>query len=477
MVTIEIADNTVFKKELARREFPAYCEYVHGDILKQHFGVPRLCDHLRAWGRELEDEGQDTLIVAPPETWKSNLVRWWMEFCIGRNPHDTMLYVMNTFTQAARQNVSLQDTIQNNRHYRELFPHIRPDKSKGWSNESTFVQRPGANPNPTLFAAGINGPYQGLHPNRIFIDDPTDQQDVRSGTIMSEQVDRVRGVLYDRRQKGGVIKAILTRWGESDLVDTFKGLGFKVLTQPIEDEYPWGNTRLLCPELFPDSRIQDIKVSKDVVLADGTPISSALFQLTYMCRPGAATGTKIKREWWQFYDLSQPPEFKSTVHSWDLSIGRKGGDFSAFGAWGVAENGYYMTDGGRWRLDMDEKVKKMVYLYERDRPRWVLVEDSSVSMDVIEYIKKHTGLPLKPISPGTKDKAARLDAIIAYIEAKRVWLPTKQPWVLDFIDECSRFTGLGDKHDDQVDQMTQALKFLASARSGRISSGVKVRPI
>jgi predicted phage terminase large subunit-like protein len=279
---------------------------------------------------------------------------------------------------------------------------------------------------------------------------------------MQEQRDRLKGVLFDRRKRGGVIKAILTRWGEADLLPTFKELGFKIIEQPITGRYPWGGGRLLCPELFPDSRIQIIKVKK------GGP----LFQMTYMGDPSAATGSMIKREWWRFYDPNTVPEFKYTIHSWDLSIGRKGGDYSAFGSWGLAKDGYYMTNGGRWILTPGERLNKMKLLYEAERPRFVLIEDSSVSMDFIEMMQRETRLPLKPVSPGTMDKEARVKARVNMIEAGRVWLPNNQPWVDEFIDECAAFPG--GQYDDQVDQMSQALKYLEGKGSGRISSGGKM---
>jgi predicted phage terminase large subunit-like protein len=117
----------------------------------------------------------------------------------------------------------------------------------------------------------------------------------------------------------------------------------------------------------------------------------------------------------------------------------------------------------------------MVMLYEAERPQYVLVEDSSVSMDFIDTLKRETRLPLKLEKPGNKDKTARLKGQSSKIETGRVWLPSKQPWVSDFIDECSRFPG--GEHDDQVDQMTQALKFMSTSSTGTLTVGGKIRKI
>ena len=463
--------------DLAKYQFPVFCEYVHGDTIERILGQRTLCDHLMFWQEELQKEGRDSLIIAPPESIKSTLLRWYMEWVLGKDRDITMLYVMNTATQAMRQNVSIQETITKNTRYREVFPDVIPAKGKSWSQEATFIERQTleaqANPDPSIFATGWDGPYQGLHPKYILLDDLTNQTDVTSDAVMRRQRDLLVGVLSDRRQRGGTIKAIWTRWGEQDLTPTLKDMGFKIIQQPVEGEYPWG--RLLCPLVFPDDRIQEIRDRKVTSLPDGTIIDSGLFPLTYMCNPQAASGSMVKRDWWRFYNAQNPPEFKYIIHSWDLSTGRRGGDFSAYGAWGCAENGYYLIDAGHWRLEGDELLTKMKLLAARDMPRYVLVEDSSPSVNMIQTLEKHTNLPLKPEKPGTKDKIARLKARLHLIEVGRVWLPNGQKWVYDFIDEVSSFPG--GRYDDQVDQLSQALKFFDTAPSRSMSGGGAIRAI
>jgi len=115
---------------------------------------------------------------------------------------------------------------------------------------------------------------------------------------------------------------------------------------------------------------------------------------------------------------------------------------------------------------MDELIRRMELLYGVHRPRWVLVEDVGTSVPVVDYIKQHTRLPIKPVVPGrlgrksgiVRDKEARLRGVVHLIEAGRVWLPATAPWVEEFIDECAAFPG--GQYDDQVDQMTQALEYM-----------------
>jgi predicted phage terminase large subunit-like protein len=433
--------------ELIRRDFEYYCKAVHNRPLY---------DHQKMWIREIAMPMAKTLIVAPPESLKSSTIRMRIEWEIGNNPEMTILLVMNTSAQAQKQVMSIAETIETNELYRKVFPWVTPNRGRGWSHEVLFIKRQNeSRPDPTLYGTGIDGPYQGSHVDMLVVDDPTDQQDVRSSSTMEAQRDRLKGVLRDRLVEGGKFFAILTRWGEADLVPTFRDMDFTVLENPIEGRYPWG--RLLCPELFHDERIERLKREK----------GSGLYSLTYQCDPAAALGSKIKREWWRYY--ADKPEVKYIVHSWDLSTGRKGGDYTGFGAWGLAEDGYYLMDGGTWHLTMDDLIKKMKLLYEQQRPRWVIVEDAGTSIPVIQYLQRHTNLPLKPVKPGARDKEARLDGIIHLIEAGRVWIPATQPWVKSFVDECSTFPG--GSNDDQVDQMTQALTFMESRPVSTVSGG------
>ena len=50
-------------------------------------------------------------------------------------------------------------------------------------------------------------------------------------------------------------------------------------------------------------------------------------------------------------------------------------------------------------------------------------------------------------------------------EEGKVYL-VKGPWIDDFLDEVCRFTGKGDKHDDQVDAVSLAVQMLGKGGKG-----------
>jgi predicted phage terminase large subunit-like protein len=442
--------------EQARRTFADYCLYVHD------FKLP---EHLKVWSTHFDrPDSTRKAIVAPPESYKSTLIRYKIEWMIGHNPDLRVLWIMNAAKQAEKNVVSISLTMMTNPKYTKVFPDLKMDarKSQNVSTINVLRTTPEArsHPDPTLFGCGWEGAYQGMHPAILITDDLTDQADVKSDIIMESQRERLRGVILDRLEQGGDWWSIYTRWGEGDLHDEFDKMGFLILEQPVQGNYRWGN--LLSPELFPNDRIVKLREDK----------GSALFTLTYMCDPGAATGSLIKRSWWKYYgELPDIPR-GGRIHSWDMSTGKNElSDRSAFGHWGRNQYGFYLLDVFAEVLTAEKRMEKVKEFYDRDRPRVILIEEVSVSEDFIQTLtKKWPLLPVKRVPPGTKDKIARLNGIIGLIETGKVWLPHKGDAVEDFVNECARF-GAGGRYDDQVDQMTQALNYLDNKIFVGISDG------
>ena len=464
-------------REVGLRGFRAYCEWVREEAL-----LPRQ----EEWAEIFLRDGDD-VVVAPPGTYKSSLMRKMLEWLVGLDQESTNLWVMNTEPQSQLQVGAIGSTLEGMLvpRYKQVFPWVTPDRVRGWNKTLLFVmRRKVSDADPTLYGAGYTGAYQGLHPQRIFVDDMTDQRDVDQPSVMKVQREIMRGVLADRwRPVKGVLgqgrKVIMTRWGDSedsDLLSTLRALGYRVHQYPIEGDYKWG--RLLAPDVYDDQRLDAIREAKEAVVVGEEEIysSSNLYQTTFMCNPGRAGGEIIKRGWWRYYH-TLPETFHHVLHSWDLATGRgRGHDYTAYQAWGRADNGYYLIGLDRWRdvgspLSVEREMQVQYTAPEgRLRPRQILVEDVGSSTGVVDYLKEQTALPILAVRPGTRDKKARVDAVLGLIEAGRVWLPANNAKAHEFVAEASAFTGRGDRHDDWVDCMTQAVRFML-ARAGSNGEG------
>lgn len=457
----------------------AYCEYVREEPL-----LPRQVE----WAQIFLQDGDD-VIVAPPGTYKSSLTRKVLEWLIGLDQESGNLWMMNTSDQSQLQVMAIEATLEMYPRYQKVFPAVVSDKDRGWSKTAMFVKRRRiADADPTLFASGYTGNYQGLHPQRIFMDDLTNQLNVAQPVTMREQRALIRGVVYDRlkpipgRPAQGR-KVIMTRWGDNedaDLLSTFKAMGYRIHVYPIKGDYAWGP--LLAPDVYDDQKLQDIKEAKEslVIGEEEILVSGGLYQTTFMCKPGGMGAGLIKREWWRWYH--ELPELKHVIHSWDLATGRGTRyDYTAYTAWGRADNGYYMIDLDRWQdIGSPQTVaEKMQVLYTAPEgrliPREILVEDVGTSTGTVDYLKGETALPIVPVPPGTRDKKARVQSILGLIHYGKVWLPSQPEWLrkkaLEFVAECEKFTGEGDRHDDWVDTMSQGLRFLLKRASSTGEAG------
>ena len=128
--------------------------------------------------------------------------------------------------------------------------------------------------------------------------------------------------------------------------------------------------------------------------------------------------------------------------------------------WGRAGADYYLLDQVRDRMDFVGTLNA----FKRLTAAWPeamakLIEDKANGPAVISALKdKVSGLI--PVEPDGS-KIARAHAVTALWMAGNVYIPNVSiaPWVAEFNAEIVQFPAGG--HDDQVDAMTQALRYLS----------------
>lgn len=447
------------KIELARRDFEYFCNYVHN---------VDLADHMMTWVDILQSkkpEDKRVAIAAAPEFWKSRVIRMWIEYSIGHNTEWARCLVMNTQDQAAKQIMSVEDTIVANPKYQLVFPHVKPDYKRGWNRNTMFVLRENsARPEPTLMGVGVQGAVQGAHYEEIYTDDLTDQQDVRSPSTMQSQRDWVKGVLSDRLRTDendvpvGSWFAILTRWGDADLWPLFTndpnpdsaegGLGFRAVMMPAID--PDTGVPLWEKE-YPISRLDGIRSRK----------GTALFTMTFLCDPGAMGGNVFETGKINRYKLADTPDMTFKLHSWDFASGDSSdSSWTIMQEWCVNTQGYFLTHSHRSRMRYGELLP-LLYRYRDDRrPNIILIEDRGIGQSVIRDLEVDSNLSeLRGTDPrGKGDKFTRAVGHTGLFESGKIFVPESAPWVSDFMSELASFPD--SRFDDQVDAMSQAFDYL-----------------
>jgi predicted phage terminase large subunit-like protein len=164
-------------------------------------------------------------------------------------------------------------------------------------------------------------------------------------------------------------------------------------------------------------------------------------------------GTIIKRKWLTTYDqiASQPGD--RIVMSWDIALSEiESGDYSACVVLLIRKEIAYILEVVRGRFPFEALKKKVMELKRRYNPSTLLIEDSPISLGLIQSLREQS-INVTTYKPDT-DKRARLIAQTDLFAGGSVRLPRRAGWLEEFVAELLAFPG---RHDDQVDALTQGL--------------------
>ena len=131
-------------------------------------------------------------------------------------------------------------------------------------------------------------------------------------------------------------------------------------------------------------------------------------------------------------------------------------DPSVIEVWHITKKSYELLHVWRDRVDYPTLKKRLIALDKTWSPDAVLVEDKASGQSLIQELKAHTRIPVIAIEP-EGDKLTRANEVSSHCEAGLVILPHAAPWLLEFEQELFGFPL--STHDDQVDSLTQLLKW------------------
>lgn len=183
----------------------------------------------------------------------------------------------------------------------------------------------------------------------------------------------------------------------------------------------------------------------------------------YQQNPTPRGGAIIKLDWIKYYNLVKDPngyilapKFSSIYQSWDTAF-KEGqeNDYSVCQTWGIAQDGFYLINQFRSKIEFPTLKKTAIMLCNTYMPKSVLIEDKGSGQSLLQALKTETQLPFLGINPGRMDKNERLKSVSGLWEAGKVFLPLGASWLDEYIGEITKFPTA--EHDDQVDTTTQFL--------------------
>lgn len=328
----------------------------------------------------------------------------------------------------------------------------------------------------SLRAVGVGGGATGHGGKLIVIDDPVKgRKEADSPTYRQWAWDWYADDIYTRREPGGALVLIQTRWHRDDLAGRIlrssDGPNWRVVKLPAVagENDPLGREpgAALCPERYPLSVLGRIR---------GTILDRGWYAL-YQQEPRAPGGAIFQSDWWQdrarYHVLDQALQSNVVARyiSYDTAEG-KSGDSGARTSILVGEltNDYrllvrHVRIGRPAFPELAAQVPATAQHWNHDgRLRGVLIEDKSSGVQLLQTLSNAAPDWLRqlliPIQPKVS-KEIRGEQAAVWCRNGCVWLPEPCPeagWLFDFETELFDFpTG---EYMDQVDALTQLVNYL-----------------
>jgi predicted phage terminase large subunit-like protein len=408
-------------------------------------------DMADAFERVARGELKRLIINMPPRHTKSEFASYMLPaWFLGKYPEKKVIQTAHTAELAVGFGRKVRNLIQSE-DFAKVFPGIT------LSSDSKAAGRWNTNKRGDYFAIGVGGAVTGKGADLLIIDDPHSEQDAQQGQFNPEVYDRVyewyTSGPRQRLQPGGAIIVVMTRWSKRDLtgqilnsmadragVDDWEVIEFPAIL-------PSGNP--LWPEFWSQKELDALKAE--------LPVSK--WSAQYQQNPTSEEGALIKREWWQKWEGSRPPECEAIIQSWDTAfLKTQRSDYSACTTWGVfyhegAPN-IILLDAYKEKLEFPELKRAAYDKYMEFEPDQMIVEKKASGAPLIFELRS-MGIPVTEFTPSRgQDKIARVNAITDLFASGSIWYPPTR-WAEEVIEECASFPS-GD-HDDLVDSTTQAL--------------------
>jgi len=443
-------------------------KYIDPAEFVDNWHIETICEHLEAvtFGRS-----RRLIINIPPRHMKSLLVSvawpawvWTLESVGGMpliGPGVGFLSTSYAHSLSVRDNVKCRRLIDSP-WYRALWG----DRFALTSDQNTKIRFEN-NRGGYRIASSVDGTATGEGGSVVMFDDPLSAKEANSITARVAVNDWWDNTMSTRLNdpKTGAYVGVMQRLHEDDLVGHIlaKGEPWTVLCLPAryEEDHPHvyaGDPRKVRGELLWPARVGETELRSLEASLGSYGTAGQLQQ-----RPAPAGGGIFKSTWWRYYRPEALPKPRRIVQSWDTGFKAKtDNDPSVCTTWAECDDGYYLIDVWRERVEFPELKRQVVALAAKEfggrTADAILVEDKASGQSLIQEIRRDTRLAIIPI-PVDTDKIARAHAVTPVIESGRTFLPEGAMWLADFTGETSQFPA--SAHDDQVDSMTQALAYMS----------------
>jgi len=390
-----------------------------------------LLDELARAEAALRGEGPPVrvLVSVPPQHGKSTAVLHWLARLIGRYPwlrHAYCTYSASLSTRQSRacRRISVEAGVTLDPSAQRLEEWLTPQEGGiSWTS--------------------IGGPLTGKPIDGIgIIDDPfKDRREAESQAIRETTWDWYTDTFLSRIHPGASQFVVATRWHVDDLSGRLaKQGGWTVVNLPAIDEEG--------AALWPEGRPIDWLLERKSIVGEygwwsmymgqPRPKGGALFDIATTCK------------------LSDVPRTGRVSIGVDLAYTKKtSADYSTAVVLRECGGKVYVTHVLREQVMASDFVERLQRLGNQNPGAPMVWHGSTTERGGADAIRS-LGLPQLRAKLATADKFVRSQEVAAAWNRGDVIVPHDAPWSRDFLDELQAFTGVGDRHDDQVDALASA---------------------
>jgi predicted phage terminase large subunit-like protein len=431
----------------ARDSFSRFIGVVQPDIIP--------AEHHRLLIEKLErvarGELKRVMIFLPPGAAKSTYASvlfppWFM----GRNLRASVILASHMRELAERFGRRVRNIV-NSAPYKDIFGFgLAPDSGAAGRWETA---RGGE-----FYAVGVDSSVTGRRADLGIIDDPVKgRAEADSPTVRQHTWDWYKADFWTRLKPEAALIYIGTRWHDDDLagrlIEEMKAGGerFEIISIPaiakagVVDPLGRDPGQRLWPEWFTDEMFAIAQRDKRNW--------SALYQQ----EPMPESGDYFKQEWIRWYEHAPPRDELRTYGASDYAVTKDGGDYTVHLVAGVDPyDDIYLLDLWRDQQTPDVWVDAALDLMKNWGTLQWCEEKGQIEKGVGPFLQKRQLERKiynyrKPYSTAGGDKSVRAQPIRGRMAMGKIYVPSRAPWAIDFVQELLRFPA--GKYDDQVDAL------------------------
>jgi predicted phage terminase large subunit-like protein len=375
------------------------------------------------------------LVSVPPRHGKTELILHTIAWWLIRHPEQTIVYASYSADIARSKSRLARD------YARRAGVKLRDDSTA--LNEWRTPEGGG------LIATGVGGPLTGHGAHLLIVDDPhKNRAEAESQTIRDTIHEWFTSTAMSRIEPGGSVIVVHTRWHPDDLIGR--------LENDAETRWDYINLPALDPEtgdaLWPDRWPVEAIVRRKAEV--GEYDAASLYDGNPRPRGGQVFAEPT------YYDELPSGGYRVGI-GLDLAYSAKTkSDYSVIVVGQMHGDTFYVTNVVREQKSADAfapVLNETCGSHKGVQPRWYC---SGTEKGVADLLGK-LGTMIDARTTNA-DKFVRAQPVAARWNMGKVLVKRNAPWTSAFVAEVTKFTGVNDPHDDQVDALAAAFDSVGS---------------